>query len=210
MRFRKFATLAGFILALLLIVGTSSNAFAQGRGGGGGRPAGNPGNGGGNGMGRPSTSRGVDRGIDTSSDRSMGRSDNGRNTASDRSNGRYDEGIERARMMRENRNREANREIEKHPRMGDDMNMSANDLRNGYQTALETNPNLKFGQYVAANRLARNLGTTNPNITTDAILSGLSQGNSLGETLRNLGLSKDEAKRAEKEAKRQMENSTRQ
>lgn len=204
MKFIKFTTLASVALAFLLALGAHSDAFAQGRGNGGGR--GNQGGG----TGRPTTSPGVDRGIDRSSDRSNGRSDNGRNTASDRSNGRYDDGIERARLMRENRSREADREIERHPRIGDDLHINANDLRSGYQTALATNPDLKFGQYVAANRIARNLGSSNPNITADAILAGLARGDSIGETLRDLGVGKDEAKRAEKEAKRQMENSKKQ
>jgi hypothetical protein len=205
MKFKKYASLAGLTLALLLSFGFSSEAFAQGRGNGGGRPSGG-GGGRPDGVGRPTTSPGMDRGIDRSSDRSNGRSDNGRNTASDRSNGRSDNGIERARMMRENRNREADREIGRNPRMGERIGMNANDLRSGYQTALTTNPDLKFGQYVAANMIARNLGRNNSNITSDAILSRLAQGDSIGEALRELGVSKDEAKRAEKEAKRQMKD----
>ncbi len=203
MRFTKYTTLAGIVLAFLLSCGLNSDAFGQGRGnGGGGRPSGNPG--GGNGAGRPTTSPGVDRGIRRSSDMSNGRSDNGRQTASQRSNGRYDEGIGRARMMRENRSREADREIERN------LRMNANDLRSGYQAALITNPDLKFGQYVAANMIARNFSSRNSNITTNAILSRLANGDSIGEALRDLGLNKDAAKRAEREAMRQLENSRRQ
>ena len=215
MRFTKYATLASTTLALLLFFGISSDTFAQGRGNGGGRPAGNPGGGrgnggGGSGMGRPTTSPGVDRGIDMSSGRSNGRSDAGRSTASDRSNGRYDDAMERARMMRENRTREADREMQRNPRLSENLRMNANDLRSGYQTALATNPDLKFGQYVAANMISRNLSSRYPSVTSSAILSGLANGDSIGETLRDLGVSKDEAKRAEKEAKRQLENSRRQ
>jgi hypothetical protein len=207
MKFTKNISFASLTLALLLSFGVCSETFAQGRGNGGGRPAGNPGGGGRpDTVGRPTTSPGVDRGIDMSSRRSNGRSDMGRDTASDRSNGRYDSGIERARMMRENRNREADREIARNPRMGENMGMNANDLRSGYQTALANNPDLKFGQYVAANMIARNLRRTNSNITANAILSRLAQGNSIGEALRELGVNRDEAKRAEKEAKRQMKN----
>ncbi len=155
-------------------------------------------------MGRPTASPGVDRGISTSSDKSNGRADRGRDTASEHSQGRSDEGSERARMMRENRSREADSEIEKTPRIGDDMHMNANDLRSGYQTALAANPDLKFGQYVAANMIARNLGSRNSNITADAILSRLASGDSIGQALRDLGVSKDEAKQAEKETKRRM------
>jgi hypothetical protein len=204
MKFTKYATSAGIALAFLLATGVSSDTFAQGRGNGGGRPSGNQGGGRPANTGRPTTGPGVDRGIDRSSDRSNGRSDDGRNTASERSNGRYDNGIERARMMRENRMREADREIERNPRVGEKLRMNANDLRSGYQTALITNPDLKFGQYVAANMIAPNLGSTNPNITANAILSRLAQGDSIGAALRSLGVGRDEAKRAEKAAKRQM------
>lgn len=210
MRFIKFTALASISMAFLLPFGAFSDTFAQGRGGGRpanpGRPAdaGRPTN-----PGRPAdvgrpTGTGVDRGIGTASERSGGRSDRGIGTASERSGGRSDTGLERARMQRENRTREADREIERNPRIGENLGMNANDLRSGYEAALATNPDLKFGQYVAANMLARNLGSTNSNITTEAILSRLDDGYSIGEALRDLGVSRDEAKRAEKEAKRQM------
>ncbi len=205
MRFIKLTALASIALAFLLAFGVNSDTFAQGKSGGnrGGNGGGN-GNGGGSGAGRPTTSPGVDRGLGTASARSGGRSNDGLGTASTNSNGRSDAGLERARMMRENRNREADREIERNPRIGDDMRMNANDLRSGYQVALAANPDLKFGQYVAANMLARNLGSRNSNITADAILSRLASGDSIGQALRDLGVSKDEAKRAEKEIKRRM------
>jgi len=195
----KITTLASLAIALFLILEVSSDAFAQGRGrgGGGGRPVSSPS------TGRPTTGPGVDRGIGTSSQRSNGRSDTGRDTASDRSNGRYDAGIERARLMRENSSK-ADREIRENPRLQDITRMNANSLRAGYESALVLNPKLTFGNYVAANMLARNLGGRYPNVTTSAILAGLSSGDSIGETLRDLGVGKDEAKRAEKEAKRQI------
>ena len=189
--------LASVAIAILLVAGISSDTFAQGRGGGGGRPVSNPS------AGRPTTSPGVDNGINTSSRKSGGRSDSGLGTASDHSNGRSDAGIDRARLMRENSNN-ADREIRDNPRLQDVTKLTANDLRNGYQTGLTTNPNLKFGQYVAANMIARHLGERNPNVTTSAILAGLSDGKNIGQTLKDLGVSKDEAKKAEKEAKRQI------
>lgn len=208
MRFTKYAASAGIVLAFLLAFGVASDAFAQGRGNGGGRPAGNPGggNGGGRGAGRPTTS-GVDRGLGNAGSRSGGRSEDGLGRASTNSDGRSDTGIERARMMRENRSREADRELQRNPRIGDNLRINANDLRSGYQNALLTNPDLKFGQYVAAHMIERNLGARYPNVTSEAILGGLADGDSIGKTLRNLGVNRDEAKRAEKEAKRQMENS---
>jgi hypothetical protein len=85
--------------------------------------------------------------------------------------------------------------------------VNANDLRNGYQAALTVNPDLKFGQYVAATRLERNLRSRFPNITRDAILAGLASGNSLGRTLKNLGLSSHEADEAKKQAEREIRQS---
>jgi len=69
---------------------------------------------------------------------------------------------------------------------------------------LATNPDLKFGQYVAATRLAQNLGDRFPNITRDAILAGLADGHSLGSTLKSLGLSSQEADAAKKRAEREI------
>jgi hypothetical protein len=191
-------------LLSLFIFGACINASAQGRGrgGGGGRPAGNPG------MGNRGAG-GVDGGLGTASDRSNGRSDRGLGTASDKSGGRSDTGLDRARAASDNAKR-ADEELRQHPGMANGMNMSANQLRSGYQAALATNPDLKFGQYVAANRIAKNLGSRNPNITTGAILQGLADGKSIGQRLQELGLSSKEAKEAEKTADREIKESKRQ
>ena len=90
--------------------------------------------------------------------------------------------------------------------MAANLHTTANDLRSGYRTALLANPNLKFGQYVAATRLAANLGARNPNITSNAILAGLAAGKSIGQTLQDLGLSKQAAKDAEKRTDREIKD----
>ena len=150
----KVRTLALLVVACVFLIGMQAAVLGQGRGGGGrgsgGPPAGN------RGMGLPA-GIGVERGISTSSDRSNGRADTGREMASGRSNGRSDEGLERARLQRENA-RHADEELKDHPKMPMRLHTTANDLRSGYQAALLTNPGLKFGQYVAATRLAANLG----------------------------------------------------
>ena len=194
-----------FAFACLLLIGTQVMASAQGRGKGsgqGGPPAGNPG------KGQPS-GIGVDRGISTSSDKSNGRADIGRGNASINSNGRSDAGLERARLQRENSQR-ADRELFDHPQMPARLHTTANSLRSGYQSALLFNPNLSFGNYVAATRLGTNLRGRNPNITRDAILVGLSNGDSIGRTLQNLGLSEKEAKEAKKRAEREIKEAKRQ
>src|SRR5258705_9040151 len=187
--------------ALLCFVALSltTAAHGQGKGGGGGRGSG----GGGGHAGGPPPGVGVDRGLGNASDRSNGRSDNGLGTASDRSNGRSDAGLDRARLAADNR-READKELREHPGVAKTLHVNANDLRGGYQGALAVNPNLKFGQYVAATRLAQNLGSRFPNVTRANILAGLANGDSLGRTLRNLGLGSQEADAAKKQAEREI------
>jgi hypothetical protein len=200
MKSKHLVKLLSFGLVSLFVLGACINADAQGRGrgGGGGRPAGNSGMGGRGG--------GVDGGLGNASDRSNGRSDRGIGNASDKSGGRSDDGLDRARAASENA-KQADKELRDHPGMANGTNMSANQLRDGYKAALATNPNLKFGQYVAANRIAKNLGDRNPNITTAAILQGLAGGKSIGQTLQGLGLSSKEAKDAEKRADQEIKES---
>ena len=196
--------IARFGLVVVFIAGFQVMASAQGRGrgAGAGPPAGTP-------RGGPPSGVGVDRGIGTSSDKSVGRADTGRGTASDRSNGRSDAGLDRARLQRQN-SQKADNELRDHPGFAANLHTTANDLRSGYQAALAANPNLKFGQYVAATRLAANLGARNPNITTNSILAGLAAGESIGQTLQDLGLSKQQAKDAQKRADREIKDAKRQ
>jgi uncharacterized protein (DUF433 family) len=62
---------------------------------------------------------------------------------------------------------------------------------------------------VAATRLAANLGATNSSITTSAILAGLAAGKSIGQTLQDLGLSKQQAKDAQKRADQEIKDAKR-
>ena len=202
---RKIWTLAaGCTLACVFVLTGSADASAQGRGRGGGPPAGGgAGRGGG-----PPAGVGVDRGIGRSSDSSGGRADTGRGNASNKSEGRSDAGLERARLMRDNARR-ADDDLRAHPEMAARLHTTARDLREGYQAALVANPNLKFGQYVAATRLAANLGGRHPNVTREAILAGLADGDSIGRTLRDLGVGSDEAKDAERRVEREIKESKR-
>jgi len=200
---KKLLLFAAILIAGAFAIATTPSAAAQGKGhgggGGGGRGASPSG---------PPSGVGVDRGIGRSSDASMGRADTGRGNASDKSNGKSDLGLERARMASDNL-KAADNDLRKHPRIASDLHMNANNLRAAYQAALVSNPNLTFGNYVAANRLANNLGGRNPNITRAAILAGLANGDSLGRTLQNLGLSKDQSKAEIKRAELQMKESKR-
>ena len=175
----------------LLVVGLATSIAAQGKGRGGG-----VGGGRGSGSGSPSGA-GVDRGLGNASDRSDGRSDDGLANASTHSNGRSNAGLDRARRAQDNLRR-ADNDLNDHPGVPQTLHVSANSLRTGYQAALVKNPDLTFGNYVAATRLAQNLGSRFPNITRDNILAGLASGQSLGRTLQDLGLSSQESKDARK------------
>jgi len=183
-------------LGSLLVLMLATGVFAQGKGHGGGMGGGR-----GSGVGGPPPGAGVDRGLGNASNRSGGRSDDGLSNASTRSNGRSDDGLDRARQASSNL-RHADDDLRDHPNLPHALHTNANDLRSGYQAALATNPNLTFGNYVAATRLGQNLNARFPNITRDAILNGLASGRSLGQTLQDLGLSSDEAKDAKKQADR--------
>jgi hypothetical protein len=186
---------------LVLLVATGAFAQGRGRGGGGGRGGGS-GNAGG-----PPAGRGVERGHDNASSKSGGRSDEGLNNASTKSKGRSDAGLERARQANLRR---ADDDIRNHPNLPRALHTNANDLRAGYQTALLSNPDLSFGNYVAATRLSQNLGSRHPGITRDAILGGLASGRSMGRTLQDLGLSerdsKDARRRVDDEIKKAKKN----
>jgi hypothetical protein len=188
------------LLIAVAIFAFATSAFAQGKGRGGG-VGGGRGSGGGH-------ATGVGVGMDRSSDASRGRADEGRGNASNRSNGRSDAGLNRARLARENMNN-ANDELRRHPHIASDLHVNANDLRADYQAALAVNPDLKFGQFVAATRLANNHGDTHPAITRAAILDGLARGDSIGRTLRNLGMGKDDANAAVRRAETEIKNSKR-
>lgn len=205
MNIKRYGRLGLLTCVAFLVLGLATSALGQGRGRGGG-VGGGRGSGGGAGVGSPGgppSGIGVDRGISTSSDRSGGRSDTGHATASEKSKGRSDAGLERARLAENNR-RQADKDLRDNPGMTRTLHTSANDLRAGYEAALLTNPNLKFGNYVAATRLAQNLGSRHPGITRSAILNGLASGRSLGQTLQDLGLSDRESSEARKLADREI------
>ena len=192
-------------LACLLVLVLAGGVFAQGKGKGGGGGGGG-GQGGGSSMGHgggPPTGTGVDRGPGNASDKSKGRSDEGLSNASTKSNGRSDAGLERARRANDNL-RHADNDLRDHPGVPRALHTNANDLRAGYQSALATNPDLTFGNYVSATRLSQNLGSRNPNITRTAILNGLASGRSLGQTLQDLGMNDRDSKEARKQVEREL------
>ena len=191
--FKKLTLAAGLTLAFLMVSGIGSATYAQGRSGG--RAAGPPSN------------PGVNTGLGTASGRSNGRSDTGIGTASTNSNGRSDAGLDRARLGRGNASLPGDNELNRYQGIARKLGTTPTALSQQYQAALLANPDLQFGQFVAANVVADNLGGRYPNLTASNILLGLQNGGSLGQTLRSLGVGSDEAKRVEKNAKRQIDES---
>ncbi len=186
--------------AAVIILAGSTDVMSQGRPGGtgGGRPADVPRGGGGSG--------GVDRGIGNAGSSSMGRSDDGFGRASTNSNGRSDDGVARARARRENA-MPTDKEMHRFNGIAKKLETTPEDLRTQFEAALAANPDLTFGQFVSANVVADNLNERFPNVTTEAILNGLAAGDSLGKSLRNLGVPKEEAEEATKTAKKQIKES---
>ena len=183
MRIRSLVFLA---IAFLLFAVADTSAQGRGRGGGGGRPAGAG----------PPSGTGVDRGIGNSSIRSGGRSDDGLGNASTRSNGRSDAGIDRARLARNNANKMSDTELNRYRGLSKKLGVTPEEMRARYQAALLTNPDLNYGNFVAAHVIADNHSSRFPAITSTAILNGLANGDSIGQTLQNLGMTKEQSKTA--------------
>lgn len=194
--FNRIVKSTGLTLALVLTAGIGAGALAQGRSGGhpSGPPAGSPsGNQGGN-QGNPSSNSG-------------GHADDGLGTASDRSNGRSDAGLDRARMGRGNASMPDSNELNRFQGIAKKLGTTPAALSTQYQAALAANPDLKFGQFVAANVVADNLNGRYPGVTSSSLLLGMQNGDSLGQTLKRLGVDGDQAKSLEKAAKRQIHES---
>jgi hypothetical protein len=194
MKFRSFLGIAIAAAMLAICLGVDSSTFAQGRGGG--RPAG---------AGQPTGSPGVDRGLGTASTMSNGRSDSGLGNASIRSNGRSDAGLNTARSTDRPGAVPPTNDLNRFRGISKKLGLTPAEMSANFKTALAANPKLTFGQFVAANVVADNLGATNSKITSSAILAGLANGDSLGKTLQNLGVLKEDSKRAQKEAKRKID-----
>lgn len=170
----------GVILGIGLILTVAGDAFAQGRG---------RGNGGGNGRGN-SGGQNVGRG-NSNADRN--RSNQKRNDDSyDRGNGnrRNDDRMSRNSGGRNNRFKGLSRKT----------GMSAESLRDWYESERASNPGLTYGQFVAANMIARNRG----NLSAQDILDGLRDGDSIGQVLRDHRWDDKQIKKERKRIKSRM------
>src|SRR5437867_4386838 len=82
------------------------------------------------------------------------------------------------------------------------LNTTPEAMQTAYEQAKSANPKLARGQFIAANMLGHNL--SDKGVTTDKILAGLASGKSMGQTLKSLGLTDQEAKQAEKAANKEV------
>ncbi len=179
----KLFYLAGIAIGLSIAFATNSDVSAQGKSAGKSK-------------GRPTTTAGSSqRGAESRGGQQTGRNE----TVSRRDVNRTDRG----RLPDDN-------EIKRFGGIAKKLDTTPEALRSDYRAALAANPDLKFGQYVAANVIADNLKEKHPEITASSILLGLENGDSIGRTLKNLGLSGSEAKKAQKQAKRQLTRSEKQ
>ncbi|HEX8734338.1 MAG TPA: hypothetical protein VF721_03380 [Pyrinomonadaceae bacterium] len=161
------------LAAFALVFVLTADGFAQGRG---------RGNGGGGGRGNMGGSP-VNRGNSGNRDRSIDdRSDKRRNDSridknSGRQNNRYN-GLARQ------------------------TGMSSASLQKWFEAERLANPNLTFGQFVAANMIARH----HDGVSAQRILDGLQSGDSIGQTLHNAGLNERQVREERKRLKKQIGN----
>lgn len=187
----KMFVVAAFTVAFAFVLSADLYGQGRGRGGGGGRPAG-VGGGNSGGMGG-----------------SQGRSDDPFGRRDDRVTGRSAErpmtpGERRDRAIR---NAPDDTELNRYRGISKKLGTTPEALRARYVAASTLNPDLKFGQFVAANVVASNLNGRYPGVTTSAILLRMQDGDSLGQALKDLRVDGDTAKRVEKEAKQRIKDS---
>jgi hypothetical protein len=99
-----------------------------------------------------------------------------------------------------NANRMSDTELNRYRGLSRRLGTTPEEMRARYQAALVLNPDLNYGNFVAAHVIADNLSGRFPNVTSANILAGLANGDSIGETLRDLRLTKEQAKIAQRDA----------
>jgi hypothetical protein len=80
--------------------------------------------------------------------------------------------------------------------------MSSQSLRKWYESERELNPNLTYGQFVAANMIAGN----HKGISAQSILNGLGNGSSIGQVLQDQGWNENQIRSERKRIKKNVKN----
>lgn len=87
------------------------------------------------------------------------------------------------------------------------IGMSPERAQNWYERERELNSDLTYGQFVAANMIARKHRSRHPRLKTESILGRMRDGDSLGQAVRDLGLSKSDYKKEKKRIKKEFDAS---
>jgi len=174
-RIRLFSIFA----VLALFISLSTDAFAQGKG---------KGNSGGKGKEKaPSTPQG--RGND---DFWEGQDEKGKSKSSGQESRHKKSGVDSPQG-----NKQANKMEHRYENLGRKLNMSSSEARAWYERESALNPNLTYGNFVAANMIARN----HQGISAQQILNGMRSGRSLGQTMKDLGVNDREIRKDKKRVK---------
>ncbi len=85
------------------------------------------------------------------------------------------------------------------------IGMSPEDAQDWYEREKDRNPNLTYGQFVAANMVARKNHSSRPRLTTEAILDRLEGGQNFGQAVKDLGLKGDRYENERRRIRRELE-----
>lgn len=191
----NFKLLAIFVGVVLLCAATGSSASAQGKGKGGGQ-----GKGSGKTVGSPpilatdtSTSNSHGKSNGKGNSKSNGNSD----TASDVNTNSHGNGKGNSQNAKQKAAQLTDKDLNRYKGLSKKLGTTPEEMRNKYEKALATNPDLTYGNFVSAHMAADNLGGRYPNVTSDAILIGMSRGRSLGQTLQDLKVSPQHSQSAQ-------------
>jgi len=157
------------VAAILVCFAADSSALAQGKGGGKGNSSkGGSGN---------SSNHG-------SSSQSSGHGNSAK--AAEHADSKAYKGNDKEIRAKEKAARMSDNELNRYKGLAKKLGTTPQEMRARYEHALLNNPDLTYGNFVSAHMAADNLGDRYPNVTSDAILIGLSRGRSLGQTLQDL------------------------
>lgn len=173
-------------LTLTFILGTDAFSQGRGRGNSGGNPGAGQGGGGDRGMGGA--------GFPDMSGRGGWENPRGRDgSTSETRGGRSGSGGRRERP--------SNPGPQRFEGLSNHLGVPASELQSQYEAARAENPNLTYGQWVAANVI----GISNPrDLTAEQILGSLRDGKTLGETLSSAGWDRDRIKKERKRIKKEV------
>lgn len=207
----KIKCLAVIAAVILFCLSADSSAFGQGKGKGGGQGKGQ-GQGSGKGQGQgQGEGKGQGQGKGEGQGQGQGQGDGkgqGQGKSSDKSSGNSDvvsdvptkssddspgnsggkgKGDEqKALHAKQKAGQLTDKELNRYKGLSKKLGTTPEVMRARYEAALLRDPDLTYGNFVSAHMAADNLGGRYPNVTSDAILIGMSRGRSLGQTLQDL------------------------